>query len=148
MREWRIALDEPTGRCPNENAHRFHIGRHVPRCGIRAGDGLRRGGVSDSCAVCHGPEARATDRWPTSLQTRPADLTRLAEKNGGEFPYYRVFAVIDGRYIVPGHGERDMPVWGRQFLDDDVKVYGPNGGEIVTTERIHELAGYVQSLQR
>jgi hypothetical protein len=41
-----------------------------------------------------------------------------------------------------------MPVWGRQFLDDDVKVYGPNGGEIVTTERIHELAGYVQSLQR
>jgi hypothetical protein len=41
-----------------------------------------------------------------------------------------------------------MPVWGRQFLEDDQKAYGPNGGEIVTTERIHELAGYIQSLQR
>jgi mono/diheme cytochrome c family protein len=101
-----------------------------------------------SCAVCHGPEGKGDGPLADELQTRPADLTRLAEKNGGEFPYYRVFAVIDGRYIVPGHGERDMPVWGRQFLGDDVKVYGPNGGEIVTTERIHELASYVQSLQR
>ena len=47
---------------------------------------------------------------------RPADLTRLAEKNDGRFPYSRVFAVIDGRYLVPAHGEREMPVWGRQFL--------------------------------
>ena len=66
----------------------------------------------------------------------------------GEFPYTRVFAVIDGRNIVPSHGKRDMPVWGRQFLEEDFKLYGPSGGEIVTTERIHELAGYVQTLQR
>ena len=102
----------------------------------------------DSCAVCHGPTGRGDGPLAEELQTRPADLTRLTERNHGEFPYHRVFAVIDGRYIVSGHGERDMPVWGRQFLDDDVKVYGPNGGEIVTTERIHELATYVQSLQR
>lgn len=102
----------------------------------------------DSCAVCHGSEGKGDGPLADELQTRPANLTRLSEKNGGEFPYSRVFAVIDGRYIVPGHGERDMPVWGRQFLDDDVKVFGPNGGEIVTTERIHELTGYVQSLQR
>ena len=82
------------------------------------------------------------------LMKRPADLTRLEKENGGEFPYWRVFAVIDGRYMVPEHGEREMPVWGRQFLQEDAKVYGPKGGEIVTTERIHELAGYVQSLQR
>jgi hypothetical protein len=56
--------------------------------------------------------------------------------------------VIDGRYDVPGHGNREMPVWGRQFLEDDQRLYGPAGGEIVTTERINELAGYVQSLQR
>ncbi len=102
----------------------------------------------DSCAVCHGVEGKGDGPLSDELQTPPTDLTRLAEKNGGEFPYYLVFAVIDGRSIVRVHGERDMPVWGRQFIDDDVKVYGPNGGEIVTTERIHELAGYVQSLQR
>ncbi|ESY75303.1 MULTISPECIES: hypothetical protein [unclassified Mesorhizobium] len=59
----------------------------------------------------------------------------------------RVFAVIDGRTTVPEHGDRDMPVWGRQFLPGDTRKYGQNGGEIVTTERIHGLAGYVQTLQ-
>lgn len=82
------------------------------------------------------------------LVKRPADLTSISKRNGGRFPYARVIAVIDGRYDVPGHGNRDMPVWGRQFLEDDQRLYGPAGGEIVTTERINELAGYVQSLQR
>lgn len=102
----------------------------------------------NSCAVCHGPDGKGDGPLGDELVKRPTDLTRLSEKNGGEFPYWRVFAVIDGRYVVPSHGERDMPVWGRQFLDDDARLYGPNGGEVVTTERIHNLAGYVQSLQR
>jgi mono/diheme cytochrome c family protein len=102
----------------------------------------------DSCAVCHGQAGTGDGPLADQLLKRATDLTRLAEQNGGECPYWRVFAVIDGRYVVPGHGERDMPVWGRRFLERDAKVHGPKGGEIVTTERIHELAGYVQSLQR
>lgn len=102
----------------------------------------------NSCAVCHGIEGKGDGPLGDVLMKRPADLTRLTSKNGGQFPYRRVFAVIDGRYLVPGHGEREMPVWGRQFLRSDAELYGPKGGEIVTTERIHELAGYVQSLQR
>jgi hypothetical protein len=82
------------------------------------------------------------------LMKRPADLTRLAQRNGGSFPYQRVFAVIDGRFDVSSHGDREMPVWGRQFLEEDAKVYGPSGGEVVTTERIHNLTGYIESLQR
>ena len=50
--------------------------------------------------------------------------------------------------MVPAHGERDMPICGRQFLPDNAKKYGLNAGEIITTERIHNLAGYVQTLQR
>jgi len=102
----------------------------------------------NSCAVCHGPDGKGDGPMAEELVKRPADLTRLSEKNGGRFPYSRVFAVIDGRYIVQGHGEREMPIWGRQFLEDDEKLYGESGGEIVTTERIHELANYVESLQR
>jgi mono/diheme cytochrome c family protein len=102
----------------------------------------------NSCAVCHGVEGKGDGALGDELMKRPADLTRISERNGGTFPYARVFAVIDGRYVVPGHGEREMPVWGRQFLVDDTDLYGPAGGEIVTTERIHELTGYVQSLQR
>lgn len=102
----------------------------------------------NSCAVCHGQDGRGDGPLAEELVRRPTDLTRLSERNGGSFPYYRVFSVIDGRYLVPGHGERDMPVWGRQFLDEDIKTFGPSGGEIVTTERIHELASYIESLQR
>ncbi len=102
----------------------------------------------NSCAVCHGVEGKGDGALGDELMRRPADLTRIATRNGGSFPYARVFAIIDGRYLVPGHGEREIPVWGRQFLVDDTDLFGPAGGEIVTTERIHELTGYVQSLQR
>ena len=102
----------------------------------------------NSCAACHGTDGRGDGPMAEVLNTPPADLTRIAERNGGSFPYWKVFATIDGRYIVPGHGERDMPVWGRQFIDEDIATYGPSGGEIVTTERIHELTTYVGTLRR
>ena len=102
----------------------------------------------NSCAVCHGPEGKGDGPLDDVLQRRPADLTRLSRMNGGTFPYAHVFAVIDGRYGVPSHGDREMPVWGRQFLSGDASKFGPSAGEIVTTERIHDLAGYVQSLQQ
>lgn len=102
----------------------------------------------NSCAVCHGVDGKGDGPMADVLRKRPANLTTLARRNGGAFPYWRVYATIDGRDLVPEHGERDMPVWGNQFLPDDVKRYGPYGGEAVTTERIQNLAGYVQTLQR
>ena len=70
----------------------------------------------NSCAVCHGEQGEGNGPLAAELKTPPADLTSLAERNGGEFSYWRVFAVIDGRYVVPGHGGRDMPVWGASSL--------------------------------
>jgi mono/diheme cytochrome c family protein len=102
----------------------------------------------DSCAACHGVDGRGNGPMAGQLAKRPADLTSLADESGGGFPYWRVFAVIDGRYIVPGHGDRDMPIWGRQFLENDAKVYGPKGGEKATKERMFALTNYVRSLQR
>ncbi len=102
----------------------------------------------NSCAACHGERGMGDGPLASVLTTSPADLTRLSEGNKGAFPYYRVFSVIDGRYLVPGHGEREMPVWGQQFVEEDAKTYGPNGGELITTERIHELTSYIETLQR
>jgi mono/diheme cytochrome c family protein len=101
----------------------------------------------NSCAVCHGVDGKGNGPLRDLLMKRPADLTRLSRRNGGTFPYSRVFATIDGRYAVPSHGDREMPVWGREFLEEDAKTYGPSGGEVVTTERIHNLAGYIETLQ-
>ncbi|MCX8568112.1 MULTISPECIES: c-type cytochrome [Hyphomicrobiales] len=101
----------------------------------------------NSCAACHGSGGKGDGPLAAELRRVPTDLTLLAEKNGGEFPYRRVLATIDGRYVVPGHGERDMPVWGQQFLLSDKRIYGPDDGPVVTQARIHELATFIESLQ-
>jgi mono/diheme cytochrome c family protein len=102
----------------------------------------------NSCAPCHGLRGKGDGVLASSLNKKPADLTVLAQRNGGEFPYSRVFAIIDGRYVVPGHGDREMPIWGRQFVEQDTKMYGPKSGEMLAQERIRELTEYVSSLQR
>jgi mono/diheme cytochrome c family protein len=102
----------------------------------------------NSCAVCHGPEGKGDGPLVEELMKTPTNLTELTQQNRGEFPYWRVYSMIDGRYVVPGHGDREMPVWGQQFLDGDAPIYGPIGGPAVTTERIHQLTEYVRSLQR
>lgn len=100
-----------------------------------------------SCAVCHGSDGRGDGPLAAELGSAPTDLTALASSNGGDFPYWKVFAMIDGRYVVPGHGTREMPVWGREFLSADADTYGPMGGEASTRERILALAEYIATLQ-
>lgn len=102
----------------------------------------------NSCAVCHGLEGKGDGPFAEELKRQPTDLTRLRENNHGDFPYFRVYAVIDGRYIVPGHGDRDMPIWGREFLAEDTEFFGEKDGEVVTNARILQLAAYIESLQR
>ena len=102
----------------------------------------------NSCGVCHGEQGKGDGPLAAELLTSPTDLTGLARSNGGEFPYWKVFAMIDGRFAVPGHGTREMPVWGRDYLMEDQARLGPIGGEAVTQERIHALADYLATLQR
>lgn len=110
--------------------------------------GYGKGEYLNSCAMCHGEAGEGDGPLARDLYKAPADLTRLSERNGGEFPYWLVFATIDGRHAANQLDYRDMPVWGERFLDGDARKYGPKGGEAVTTERILQLADYVQSLQR
>jgi mono/diheme cytochrome c family protein len=102
----------------------------------------------NSCAICHGTTGTGEGALADQLLKHPADLTRLSERNGGEFPYWLVYATIDGRHAANQRDYRDMPIFGDRFLKRDVKKYGPKGGEAITTERMHQLAEYVQSLQR
>jgi len=110
--------------------------------------GYGEGEYLNSCAVCHGLEGKGDGPLAAMLTKRPADLTRLSDRNGGTFPYDRVVEIIDGRSVLQAHGTREMPIWGRQFLQTDIQQYGEKGGEIVTAERIRELADYLKTLQR
>jgi mono/diheme cytochrome c family protein len=100
-----------------------------------------------SCAGCHGERGRGNGPLALSLTVAPIDISLLAERNGGVFPFDHVTALIDGRNMVPGHGTRDMPVWGQRYLENDEEEFGEDG-EIVTSLRIEEITAYVEYLQR
>jgi nucleotide-binding universal stress UspA family protein/mono/diheme cytochrome c family protein len=67
------------------------------------------------CASCHGTDARGEGPLASSMKRKPANLTEIAKRNGGEFPSELVFKTIDGRQPIRGHGGPDMPVWGDVF---------------------------------
>ena len=74
----------------------------------------------NSCAICHGAAGTGDGPIADQLLKHPADLTRLAERNGGEFPYWLVFATIDGRHAADQRDYRDMPIWSEQFRKSTV----------------------------
>jgi len=66
------------------------------------------------CAVCHGVDATGGGIMAKFLTIRPADLTQIANRNRGTFPFWQIYRVIDGG-DVRGHGTREMPIWGDRF---------------------------------
>lgn len=68
------------------------------------------------CAACHGKSMKGDGPVAPGLVKKPIDLTELAKKNGGTFPFDKVAAMIDGRKSTRMHGTPDMPVWGEIFV--------------------------------
>ena len=92
------------------------------------------------CATCHGAGGRGDGPLASSLTTAPADLTTLAQRNGGAFPRAQVAGFVEGTgRAVPAHGPTQMPLWGGIFrwLDTEPR----------TRVRIANLVAYVESLQ-
>jgi mono/diheme cytochrome c family protein len=67
------------------------------------------------CASCHGVRGEGDGPVAPLVKVHVPDLTRIAQRDGGEFPTEDVRRMIDGRFDRPAHGPRDMPVWGWQF---------------------------------
>ena len=67
------------------------------------------------CASCHGTSAKGDGPLGNVLKKKPADLTAIANRNGGTYDAALVAQIIDGRQPVKGHGGPDMPVWGDAF---------------------------------
>jgi len=93
------------------------------------------------CAVCHGPEGKGNGPAADSLKKRPADLTQLARKNGGNFPELHVMNFISGSEFIAAHGNREMPIWGHLF-----QSLSPNDQGVVKI-RIANLTDYLKTLQ-
>lgn len=104
------------------------------------------------CVVCHGAGGKGDGSYADLLKTRAADLTVLKKNNGGVFPFERVYGVIDGREAVKGHGDRDMPIWGRDYQSEKERaaeyfVDVPYDMEAYVRARILALIDYLNRLQ-
>ena len=97
------------------------------------------------CAVCHGVDAKGQGLMGKFLTVRPADLTILAKKNGGTFPFWQTYRAIEGREEIRGHGTRDMPLWGDRFR---AQAGGKDSGSRAQAAgRLLGLVFYLQHIQ-
>ncbi len=111
-----------------------------------------------SCLSCHGVGGRGDGPLAKFLTPKPTDLTAISRnstalypsRKAGEFPFLRVFQVIDGRAAIEVHGDRAMPVWGNRYLMDQPGTPRGYAGEYekVVRGRILELVYYIQSIQQ
>lgn len=105
-----------------------------------------------SCFQCHGESGKGDGPMAQFLTIKPADLTLLAKKNNGTFPFREVFQSIDGRAGIKAHGVGPMPIWGDRYTaqsgGDLIEPYKTWTSEPVVRARILELTYYLQSIQQ
>ena len=94
------------------------------------------------CASCHGVDARGNGPASDILKTPPPDLTTLAKRHEGKFPYEYVSDVLRFGTRILSHGSSDMPIWGPIFGSMD------NYDEVAVRKRIKDLSDYLASLQQ
>lgn len=104
-----------------------------------------------ACYQCHGEAGRGDGPMAQFLTIKPADLTQLAKKNNGKFPFLEIFQIIDGRAVVKAHGEGPMPIWGDRYTVESgakgLEPYRSYTAEPFVRARILELTYYIQSIQ-
>ena len=106
----------------------------------------------NKCAVCHGQSGKGDGGATDILKVAPTDLTTLSKKNGGVFPFERVLMSIDGRQLVKGHGDRDMPIWGNDYSREKARAGEyyfdvPYDMEMYARMRILSIIDYLNRIQ-
>jgi mono/diheme cytochrome c family protein len=97
------------------------------------------------CAACHGTSGEGNGPAAGALSVPPADLTRIAARRGGSFPDAEIARFIDGRFDLPAHGTREMPIWGRRLGASIAKGTEPDE---VARGRILALVEYLKTIQK
>src|ERR1051325_495677 len=97
------------------------------------------------CSACHGEGGKGDGVVSQAMQPKPADLTQLAKKASGKFPFYDVIRIIDGRETVRAHGDSNMPVWGDLFRAEE----GSSAeAQAVARGKVVLIADYLESVQQ
>lgn len=100
---------------------------------------------ADFCAGCHGLSGKGNGELASTLARRPADLTLIARRNGGEFPTTQVMAKIWG--YTGGKGSDVMPNFG-PLLGGELMPYDGGDGILTPTPlRLVQIAEHLRKIQ-
>ena len=101
----------------------------------------------DNCSGCHGIGGKGDGPAAEGLEPKPADLTRLAARNGGVFPTADVMSAIDG-YARQG-SPSEMPEFGANLKDAEVVLVDVGDGvQTPTPEPLYAVTLYLESTQK
>jgi mono/diheme cytochrome c family protein len=115
--------------------------QHIPGASVHVGQQY----FQQYCSACHGLSGRGNGPVAPALKIPPADLTRIAQHRGGQFPEADIAAIIDGRTSIEAHGSREMPVWGQRFSD---QFGGGAVGDEAVRGHLLVLIDYLKSIQQ
>lgn len=124
------------------------VGLAMASPGMAQSNVVGEAAFADACAVCHGSSGQGDGEFASVLTVKPPDLTTLSMRNDGEFPYLKVFQVVDGRTTLRAHGTSVMPIWGDYFSREVEGGSGAYGTELLVRARIVALVDYIETLQK
>ena len=99
-----------------------------------------------NCAACHGASGKGDGPVAATLETPPADLTRIAARRGGVWPVLEVMSIIDG-YTQATNPRPDMPVLSEISEGPTVAFDSGNGLTTQVPARLLAVADYLETIQ-
>ena len=95
-----------------------------------------------NCQNCHGPLGKGDGVVAHILLVAPPDLTQIAARNGGVFPFWTVYEIIAGEKPLRAHQFSGMPIWAERFgTEEQTRAQAP------AYIRILLLTHYLESIQ-
>jgi hypothetical protein len=67
-------------------------------------------------------------------------------RNGGKFPFEKVYRMVDGRKMIDSHKRFAMPFWGN-YLQKQGHQFTPESNA-AAKQRIIEIVRYVETIQK
>ena len=93
------------------------------------------------CALCHGLDGRGVGPLTDAdrLKAAPADLTQIAKRGDGVFPFEKTAAAIQQGGSISGHKGTLMLPW--------VKIFSADGDPARAEAMVVEITKYLESIQ-
>jgi hypothetical protein len=99
----------------------------------------------EHCAQCHGVDGTGNGPMAKILTVHPADLTVISKQSDGKFPADRIVEIIRYGGNIQGHGEQEMPLWGKVFSSEGG---GGKSGGAYSRRAVVELKDYLEKIQQ